>query len=394
MSDSPTGKKYIGLAYNKTTPTESSTASDYTWSLIQGPQGIQGPSGDDGQSLYTWLKYADSPTTGMSDSPTGKKYMGIAYNKSTPTESTTYADYTWSLVQGPQGPTGPQGPNIVDSTTQIEANVIKVNHLDVAQLSAIVADLGTITAGHIEGVTGSFKGDLTSSDVTIGPDVLSEYQIDEASILTMRNPVRISAGSFAWGEPFQIKVGNNYATVVFPFPIHFDTDVVTNTLFVRDGMTFGHAEAVEMNTYGNIIAKSSVPSNGYWAVIDKNGRTILRANIGGTGEPIQLAQTGFYGASLSNGWSNYSSDYPVASYMKDSSGIVHLRGLIAGGSLNATAFTLPAGYRPYRTMSFPCIDSSNAPSARVNVYSSGAVQVRSGNNAHVSLDAIKFWAER
>ena len=105
MNDSPVGKTYIGLAYNKTTATESNTATDYTWALIKGDQGIQGPDGEDGQSLYTWIKYADTPTTGMNDSPTGKKYLGIAYNKTSPTESTSYGDYSWSLIEGPQGPT-------------------------------------------------------------------------------------------------------------------------------------------------------------------------------------------------------------------------------------------------------------------------------------------------
>lgn len=111
MSDYPDGKSYIGLAYNKTVKTESTNPADYTWALIEGPQGVKGT---DGKTYYTWLKYADSPTSGMSDSPTGKKYMGIAYNKTTSTESTNYADYSWSLIQGPQGPQGVQGPKGAD----------------------------------------------------------------------------------------------------------------------------------------------------------------------------------------------------------------------------------------------------------------------------------------
>ena len=113
MSDNPDGKNYIGLAYNKTSPTESSNYSDYTWSLIKGEkgdQGIQGPSGENGKSLYTWLKYADTPTSGMSDNPDGKKYIGLAYNKTTPTESVNYSDYQWSLVKGDKGDTGATGP--------------------------------------------------------------------------------------------------------------------------------------------------------------------------------------------------------------------------------------------------------------------------------------------
>ncbi len=85
----------------------------------QGPQGVQGAKGTDGKTYYTWIKYADSPTSGMSDNPSGKKYMGVAYNKTTATESTNYSDYTWSLIKGDKGDkgdtgaagaTGPQGP--------------------------------------------------------------------------------------------------------------------------------------------------------------------------------------------------------------------------------------------------------------------------------------------
>lgn len=111
MSDSPTGKTYIGLAYNKPTATESTNYADYTWSLIKGSDGAQGPKGDNGQTLYTWIKYATSATgAGMSDSPTGKTYIGLAYNKTTANESTNAADYSWSLIKGDKGDTGPTGP--------------------------------------------------------------------------------------------------------------------------------------------------------------------------------------------------------------------------------------------------------------------------------------------
>lgn len=119
MSDLPNGKDYIGLAYNKTTPSESSNYSDYTWSKIvgeQGPQGVQGergvpgPAGEDGSTLYTWIKYADNASGGgMSDNPSGKKYIGLAYNKTVPIESYVASDYTWSLIQGADGKDGADG---------------------------------------------------------------------------------------------------------------------------------------------------------------------------------------------------------------------------------------------------------------------------------------------
>lgn len=100
MSDSPTGKKYMGIATNQASLSESSNPAAYSWSLITG----EGVPGKDGTSLYTWVRYADTITgSGMSNDPTGKTYVGLAYNKTTATESSNTADYKWSLFQGPPG---------------------------------------------------------------------------------------------------------------------------------------------------------------------------------------------------------------------------------------------------------------------------------------------------
>ena len=107
MSDDPTGKAYFGIAYNRVSPTESTTYSDYNWSLIKGEKGdtgVPGGVGADGKTYYTWIKYAAGSTgSDMSDDPTGKSYIGIAYNKETVTESSSPSDYTWSLIKGDTG---------------------------------------------------------------------------------------------------------------------------------------------------------------------------------------------------------------------------------------------------------------------------------------------------
>jgi hypothetical protein len=120
LSNTPTGKKYIGLAPNKTSTTESTSAGDYEWSLIVG------------DPLYTWIKYAsDASGTGLTDSPTGMSYMGIAVNKTSATESTTASDYAWSLIKGADGSgtlasvtagTGLSGGTITTSGTIALAN--------------------------------------------------------------------------------------------------------------------------------------------------------------------------------------------------------------------------------------------------------------------------------
>lgn len=118
MSDDPANKSYIGLAYNKTTAAESSSYADYTWSKIKGEkgdQGVAGGKGADGKTYYTWIKYAASASgEGMGDDPTGKAYIGLAYNKTTAAESTNPSDYTWSLIKGEKGDKGDKGDRWCD----------------------------------------------------------------------------------------------------------------------------------------------------------------------------------------------------------------------------------------------------------------------------------------
>lgn len=114
ISNSPDGKSYIGLAYNKETASESNNPSDYTWSKITGKDGVAGPAGEDGKTLYTWIKYADTmPSSSSStiyDIPNqNTKYIGIAVNKDTASESTDAMVYTWSLFRGADGANGTDG---------------------------------------------------------------------------------------------------------------------------------------------------------------------------------------------------------------------------------------------------------------------------------------------
>lgn len=98
MSDDPTGKTYIGLAFNKTTKTESENPSEYIWALVDSSDGIL-----NGET-YTWIKYADDELgTNMMDAPTDKTHIGLAYNKTSQIKSTESKDYIWSLIGNGDG---------------------------------------------------------------------------------------------------------------------------------------------------------------------------------------------------------------------------------------------------------------------------------------------------
>lgn len=107
ISDNPVGKKFLGLAHNKETSVESNDPKDYQWSDIKGEDGI-GTPGEDGKTYYTWVAYSDNADgSGMYQQPNDTtKYIGIAVNKETATESTNPADYTWSKFKGEDGKQG------------------------------------------------------------------------------------------------------------------------------------------------------------------------------------------------------------------------------------------------------------------------------------------------
>ncbi|WP_051758224.1 phage tail spike protein [Rossellomorea vietnamensis] len=110
ISSSPVGKAYVGFAYNKTEESPSLDPSEYEWMLLKGEQGVPGPPGEDGQPTYTWIKYADdSNGNGMSDNPSGKKYVGLSPNQSTDVESNVATDYKWVLFKGEKGDKGDPG---------------------------------------------------------------------------------------------------------------------------------------------------------------------------------------------------------------------------------------------------------------------------------------------
>jgi hypothetical protein len=92
-------------------------------------------------------------------------------------------------------------------------------------------------------------------------------------------------------------------------------------------------------------------------------------------------------ATLAAGWSNsLGSPNPVPSYMIDSTGRVHLRGTVTGGT--GTIMTLPVGYRPVCTWRLPT--QSNGAVALITVDTAGVVSLASGSATNVELGNLSF----
>jgi phage minor structural protein len=200
MTDTPTGKTYIGLAYNKSDPTESSNYADYEWSLIRGAQGVQGPPGPGGATVYTWIKYADtSAGAGMSDAPEGKKYLGLAYNKPVIEESTTPGDYSWSLIQ----PDVKINPNIIlNSNRKVESTAYKIGQWYLSE-PWVVGEKYTVTI---------------KATITPGSQVLAVYRDSgwiqfgtAATYIAAEGVYRVTATAYNTSDPVGASVMSMYS---------------------------------------------------------------------------------------------------------------------------------------------------------------------------------------
>ena len=90
-----------------------------------------------------------------------------------------------------------------------------------------------------------------------------------------------------------------------------------------------------------------------------------------------------------NSWVNFNSaTHETAQYYKDPFNVVHIKGFVKSGTVDATIFTLPEGYRPALKENFAVIDGT-ANAVRLEVDSAGTVKTLTagaGSTAYQSLN--------
>jgi hypothetical protein len=101
--------------------------------------------------------------------------------------------------------------------------------------------------------------------------------------------------------------------------------------------------------------------------------------VGAPGEPA-----------FQNSWVNEApGSESTGAFFKDPFGVVHLKGILSGGAASTTILTLPAGYRPTKSV---CFDTNrNSAVAYVCVFATGAVQqLGGGSTGFLLLDGLTF----
>lgn len=170
-----------------------------------------------------------------------------------------------------------------------------------------------------------------------------------------------------------------------------------------DGTKFTFVERIKPPTYGSGQGIDSVGDTYLW--VDRPANRIILTTSLNTGNLRTLGgevvEQEIIKPALLNGWADFDTEYDRSPrFWKDQNGIVHLEGIMKGGTLQKAAFVLPEGYRPMTSKNFPAV--SNDKFARIAIIGSssnsgsdraGEVIVMIGDQEWVSLDGISFLAE-
>jgi hypothetical protein len=101
-----------------------------------------------------------------------------------------------------------------------------------------------------------------------------------------------------------------------------------------------------------------------------------------------IAQEAWISPTFQNSWANYG-EWETAGYYKDKEGVVHLKGLVTGGTVGAIIFTLPAGYRPSAGKHIATVAAGNA--CTLQIMPDGTILTYSTcGNSWITLDNISF----
>lgn len=119
----------------------------------------------------------------------------------------------------------------------------------------------------------------------------------------------------------------------------------------------------------------------------------VQTALRGLANPEAWHEVGAAGPAFQNSWVNFYADGNKARFRKDPFGVVHLEGIIKDGTMNATAWTLPVGYRPVGREHYFSTPSNGAHGI-TQVTPAGAVLINVGSNVWVDVNGISFKAEQ
>lgn len=139
-------------------------------------------------------------------------------------------------------------------------------------------------------------------------------------------------------------------------------------LLVRVGAATTAVPATALATYAPVV-------DDVVSVLEQDGDRLV---LGPTGSTVWSAP-----GSFSNSWVDFGAGTRTTRYRRIGDR-VEIEGLVKSGTLNATVFTLPAGFRPPLNLHFA--SQSNITFGLIYITTAGDVQFFGSSNAYASLN--------
>ena len=174
------------------------------------------------------------------------------------------------------------------------------------------------------------------------------------------------------------------------------TYVETDTslsVYVFDDGTNWQGVTVELVSFGYGVLPVVMPPNKVVSIPIPAGTLSLDTTAGKYVNGVPDGNENWITPTLLNSWVRYDVGYYTAEYMRESSGVVYLRGDIKLGSVGLSSFVLPVGYRPALTQRF-IVKMGLSTHGEVIVYTDGNVVFYQGTNEKCSLSGVSFKAEQ
>jgi len=192
----------------------------------------------------------------------------------------------------------------------------------------------------------------------------------------------------SWTIDGLVAYGNSRAVVP---KTHYDSTLAYSVTYLAlDTYTLGVAPQTISAEYAPNI-RESIESL-VREVVEARTETSVLQNTKAQKNPSQWIEP-----TLLNEWVRYNSNYATASYYKDDSSIVRIRGLIKGGvtAANTVLFYLPAGYRPSFNVSIVGVYGAAFSPVQLVVTLDGAVLLGGiiSSNSFINIDG-SFRAEQ
>lgn len=285
---------------------------------------------------------------------------------------------------------------LVDDVSTSDFVVAYYNSADAASANTTASDSGASVSNRNTALqsVGTVGVSINTTKTIAGNDISQSSSLRstrlDTNASTVADPIVVSTPSI----PVVTGTHTPPTTASFSWPTSTGNGTITYSLDYCIGATAtcNSSGPWTSGLTNSTLRSYTVPSTGHNQVVNVR---VNASNAAGTSSygTATLTIPLWTNLSTASNWTYFGTPYSTPAYTKTSTGLVILKGLLRRGSGTTagseTIATLPSGYRPSTTYLYQRI--ANSANARVDILSTGVMNIVNTGVSDVSLDGIAFY---